>query len=86
MNIIPATHMALVRARRDMEKAFHKNDWNAIKDWDQFLSAQLNQAFDDPNRDRKLLAKELGAILALYSEMSKALPEETAQKWIKAEV
>lgn len=78
-SIIPTSHMALVRARRNMEKSFQQNDWSAIKDWDLFLSTQLNQAFDDPKRDHNLLAKELSTILALYSDLTRAMPEQIDQ-------
>ncbi len=81
MNIIPTTHMALVRARRDMEKAFRDSDWSAIKEWDHFLTAQLNQAFDDPNRDHSLLARELNTILSLYSDLTRAMPDQMHQDW-----
>lgn len=85
MNIIPTSHMALVRARKKMESAFDLNDWAAVKEWDTLLSHQLNQAFDDVDRDHALLVGELEKILGLYSSMTRCLPDVTAEQWLRPE-
>jgi hypothetical protein len=82
MSLVPATHISLVRTRREMEKAFLSSDWESVKDWDHLLTFQLNQAFDDPSRDHKMLVGELEKVLALYSDMVRNLPEATAQAWL----
>lgn len=81
MTIIPSTHLALVRARRQMEVSYNEGDWHAVKDWDQFISALLNQAFDDPDRNHNMLAKELEKILNLYGVMVKTLPDQAVTEW-----
>lgn len=86
MNVIPTSHMALVRARKQMEQAFSRNDWEAVKEWDTLLSHQLNQAFDDGNRDHGLLVGELEKILGLYSSLTRCLPEATAEQWLRPEL
>lgn len=86
MNVIPTSHMALVRARKNMEEAFVRSDWNAVKEWDALLSHQLNQAFDDDRRDHSLLVGELEKILGLYSSMTRCLPEATAEQWLRPEL
>lgn len=86
MNVVPTSHMALVRARKQMEQAFQRNEWSAVREWDTLLSYQLNQAFDDENRDHALLAGELEKILGLYSSMTRTLPEATAQQWLRPEL
>ena len=83
MNVIPTSHMALVRARKSMERAFNANDWVGVKEWDTILSQQLNQAFDDDYRDHALLVGELEKILSLYSSMTRSLPEATAEQWLR---
>lgn len=75
MNVIPATHLTLIRARKSMEKAFKDGDWDAVKDQDVFLSAQLAQAFDDPERNHRMLADELSKVLGLYSRLTIEMPE-----------
>lgn len=82
MSLVPVSHLSLVRARREMEKAFLASDWEAVKDWDQLLTFQLNRAFDDPARDHKMLVGELEKVLALYSEMVRELPDATMQAWL----
>lgn len=82
MNLVPVSHISLVRTRREMEKAFSSADWDAVKDWDQLLTFQLNQAFDDPARDHKMLVGELEKVLALYSDMVRNLPDATAHAWL----
>lgn len=86
MNVIPTSHIALVRARKQMEQAFQRNDWATVKEWDTLLSHQLNQAFDDDNRDHALLVGELEKILGLYSSMTRSLPEATADQWLRPEL
>lgn len=86
MNVIPTTHMALVRARKQMEAAFMRSDWDAVKHWDGLLSNQLNEAFDDDHRDHSLLVGELEKILGLYSSMTRSLPEATARQWLRPEL
>lgn len=82
MSLIPVSHLSLVRTRREMEKSFFSSDWEAVKDWDQLLAFQLNQAFDDPARDHKMLVAELEKVLALYSDMVRSLPEATMENWL----
>lgn len=85
MNVVPTSHLALVRARKKMEQAFECHDWEAVREWDTLVSHQLNQAFDDEHRDHSLLVGELEKILALYSAMTCCLPEATAQQWLRPE-
>jgi hypothetical protein len=86
MNVIPISHIALVRARKSMERAYRNNDWVAVREWDAELSQQLNQAFDDTGRDHALLVSELEKILALYSALTRALPEATVEQWLRPEL
>lgn len=85
MAVIATTHMNLVRARRQMETAFVANDWERVKEWDQQLTMQLNNAFDDPLRDNDLLVKELERILGLYAEMVESLPPSVNEPWVTTE-
>lgn len=86
MNLVPVSHLSLVRARKEMEKSFASQNWEAVKDWDQLLALQLNRAFDDPARDHKMLVGELEKVLALYSEMVRSLPEATVENWLCPEL
>ncbi|MBC6904739.1 hypothetical protein DWB84_04570 [Saccharophagus sp. K07] len=82
MSLVSLSHLSLVRTRREMEKSFVNQDWDAVKDWDQLLAQQLTQAFDDPNHDPKMLVGEMEKILALYSDMVRRLPEATIENWL----
>ncbi len=82
MNIVPATYLTLVRARKEMQRAFDAGDWDGIRDSDDFLLVQLQQAFDDPEKDSELLAKELSTVLDLYSRMVESMPQDTVQQWL----
>jgi len=86
MNLVPVSQLNLVRARREMEKAYQAGDWQGVQDWDQMVALQLNQAFDDPDRDHKMLVSELEKILLLYSQMVRSLPETLAEGWLRPEL
>lgn len=86
MNLVPVSQLNLVRARREMEKSYLADDWEAVRDWDQLLGVQLTQAFDDPDRDHKRLVTELEKILSLYSQMVRSLPEATVETWLRPEL
>lgn len=85
MTVVSAAHLNLVRARREMEKAFQRQDWDGVKDCDQLLSVQLNHAFDDDTRDSRSLVNELERVLSLYATIVHALPQATAEQWLKPE-
>lgn len=80
MSIVTASHLALVRARRQLEKAYIDNDWNAVRQWDRQIGEQLNSAFGDEHRDTRALVSELERVLGLYARMVKTLPVEVAAR------
>lgn len=86
MSVVPVSPLSLIRTRRAMEKSFSNADWDSVKDWDQLLAFQLNQAFDDPARDHKMLVGELEKVLALYSDMMRSLPQVTMESWLQPEL
>lgn len=77
MNVIPISYVSLVRARKDLERAFEQEDWERVAECDEFLGAVLTQAFDDPARDHSLLTTELDKILRLYGQMVCEIPPNT---------
>ena len=79
-NVVSLTHLNLVRARKALIQAHRKRDWHAVKTCDIALTSQLDQAFDDPNRNQESLLVELEAILALYADMVTTLPEGAVLK------
>lgn len=85
MSVVALSYVNLVRTRRELERAYLNDDWDAIKDWDVLLAEHLNAAFDDPDRDNNNLVQELENILGLYSSMVDELPQSTAQQWLKPE-
>ena len=82
MNIIPASLVNVMRSRREMERAYLQGNWEAVKDWDNKVSLYLDAAFDDPERDNRVLVDELEKVLNLYAQMVNHLPEHTAQQWL----
>ncbi len=83
MKIITASLVSVMRARREMERAFAQGDWNLVKTWDKKVGEYLDAAFDDPDRDNRILVDELEKILKLYGDMVTHLPEEAAQQWLR---
>ncbi len=79
MSVISASHFSLVRARRELEKAYDVEDWSAVKQWDQDLGRMLNAAFDDEGRDTRALVNELEKVLALYAEIVLSMPDKSVQ-------
>lgn len=77
MSLISSSHLSLVRARKELEKAFDENRWDELKDLDKSLGASLNQAFDDKQRDPTSLVHELEKVLSLYASMVEAMPGAT---------
>jgi len=86
MNIVPVSQLNLARARREMEKSYDCGDWQAVQNWDRLVAQELNQAFDDPDRDHQTLVSELEKILALYSQMVRRLPEAVSDSWRRPEL
>lgn len=80
MSVVAVSHMALSRARRELEKAYFANDWEKVRACDRQLSHQLNLAFSDEHRNTRALVEELERVLSLYARMVKQLPEEAAGK------
>lgn len=80
MSVVAVSHIALVRARRELEKAWHTHDAEKIRVCDRQLGHQLNLAFTDEHRNTRALLKELEQVLALYAQMVTALPAQAAGK------
>ena len=76
MSVTNATQFALIRARRELEKAHDTKNWQAVKDWDQRLGDFLNQAFEDDARDTKALIDELEKVLKTYTRVVSSLAEK----------
>ena len=85
MSVVSISHLNLLRARKQMERAYKANDWEAVKDFDSLLTHQLTQAFDDPQRDNQMLVNELETILGLYAQMVRALPDSATKTWLRPE-
>ena len=81
MSVVNASQFALIRARKELEKAHKQDDWHEVRRWDQELGAFLDKAFDDENRDTKALINELEKILATYSEVVSNLSESQNSDW-----
>lgn len=79
MSIVPSSHVELVRARRELEKAFEVRAWDDVRAWDQHLAERLNSAFDDDQRDTRALIDELEKILHAYSSVVAGLPQFPAK-------
>lgn len=80
MSVVSASQFALARTRRSMLKAFRQKNWEAIKTCDRDLAANLNNAFDDSNRDTRALIDELEKIIGLYAEMVANLPADASDR------
>jgi hypothetical protein len=78
MSVIAVSHVALARARRDLEKAYLAGDWDHVRLCDRQLGHQLNLAFADEHRNNRALVEELERVLGLYARMVTALPVEAA--------
>jgi hypothetical protein len=85
MTIIAASLVNVMRTRREMERALHQGDWDAVKQWDSKVGQSLDAAFDDPSRDNRALVDELEKVLGLYAQVVAQLPEHTAQQWLRRE-
>lgn len=79
MKLVSATQFALARTRKQLLDAYKSNDWKAVRDVDQLLAHNLNEAFDDKNRDTRALIDELEKIVGLYGEMVSQLPIDAAK-------
>ncbi|WP_188151679.1 hypothetical protein [Teredinibacter waterburyi] len=74
-SLVSVTHVALVRARRELDRAFEEGDWERVRYWDAQLGQRLNRAFEDEERDTNGLIEELERVLKLYAQIVSALPE-----------
>ena len=78
MSVVSRPHFELVRARKSLETAFKKGDWEAMREWDAQLGERLNAAFDDEGRNSAELIKEMERVLHAYAELIAALPESAS--------
>ena len=78
MSVVLSSHVELVRARRELEKAFEAGAWDNVRALDQHLAERLNSAFDDEQRDTRMLLEELEKILHTYSVVVAGLPQFSA--------
>lgn len=76
MCVIPATHVALTRARKTLSRAYQVANWHSVGESDELLSEVLSQAFDDPNRNQRYLMQEMEKILALYADIMRSHPDD----------
>ncbi|PCK08386.1 MAG: hypothetical protein COA42_09490 [Alteromonadaceae bacterium] len=78
MSLVCSTHFSLVRARRELERAQRCGDWQSVRNWDVTLASNLNDAFEDKDRNTPALIKELERILRTYSELVDKMPDSLA--------
>lgn len=74
MSVVAVSHVALARARRELEKAYCADDWDKVKTCDRQLGHLLNLAFADEHRNTRALVEELELVLKLYARMVRTLP------------
>ena len=82
MSVVNASQFSLMRARKELQKAFQEGDWRAVRQWDLRIGECLNQAFDDDSRDTKALIDELEKILSTYGKMVSSMPPAHAGDWL----
>lgn len=80
MSLVSHSHVALVRARRELENAFDQSRWDDLKALDKSLGDCLNHAFEDKGRDAVTLVHELERVLGLYASMVESLPHEAKKQ------
>ncbi|WP_019605953.1 hypothetical protein [Teredinibacter turnerae] len=78
MSVISSAHFNLIRARKELQKSFREEDWDALRDWDTKLGDCLSHALDDPQRDTSALVNEMESVLKLYAEIVAQLPEQAS--------
>ena len=81
MSVINASQFSLIRARRELEKAYIKKDWNGVKYWDEKLGEFLDLAFEDEDRDTRVLIDELETILQTYGKVVSSLVDNNKTDW-----
>lgn len=74
MSVVAVSHVALARARRELEKAYRADDWDKVKTCDRHLGHLLNLAFADEHRNTRALVEELELVLKLYARLVRTLP------------
>ncbi len=75
MSVVSRAHFELVRSRRNLELAFERGDWEALREWDRVLGENLNRAFDDDKRDTFELVQEMERVLHTYARLIANLPD-----------
>ncbi|TVZ38575.1 hypothetical protein P886_2947 [Alteromonadaceae bacterium 2753L.S.0a.02] len=80
MSVVCSAQFLLIRARRELQKSFREQDWDALRNWDTKLGEYLSLAFEDPNRDTVALVEEMETVLKLYAEIVAHLPEQTSRE------
>lgn len=76
MSVINAPEFSLRRARRELMKSHARQDWTAVKYWDEMLGSALNDAYETRDRKSKSLLREMENILTAYGSIIETMPEQ----------
>lgn len=76
MTVISSSYFSLIRARKELEKAFQQGRWDDVKSWDIRLGVSLNKAFEDEQCNTAELVQELERILNTYANVVRGMPEK----------
>lgn len=74
MTVISSSFFSLIRARKELEKAFQHGNWDEVKLWDKKLGENLNKAFEDDECNTRELVQELERILNVYANVVSGMP------------
>ncbi len=83
MSLIPETQMALMRERKQFEKAFDLRNWSDVCEQEKQLVSAVNEAFTDSEKDLGLLLKEMKTVVAVYRELLDVCVTATEQELVE---
>ena len=69
MTVVACSQFVLSRTRRNMAKAIENKDWRALSILDGQLTAVLDAAFADEQRDAAKILDEMTRLLKLYKQV-----------------
>lgn len=76
MSVVAASQFKLVRARKNLEKAYREGNLHDVRYWDNEVAACLDILFDDKDRDAHSLINQLESVLLTYSKIVADLPDD----------
>lgn len=83
MTVVAASQFKLLRAKKNLEKAYKDGDIESVRRWDKEVAECLDVLFNDRDRDAHSLISQLESVLTMYSKIVEDLPDDAVTRIVE---